>query len=267
MLLSPLLKKTGERIEIETKATVAGVAIEPERGYRLAAATVATAAVATTLTPLCKRCLLLFLLAKPCFLRLHFAEELRDDKLYSYLLLEIVERLKWWCSSVQQCAKIRQQGSNRRFNSFSLNRHLARSYNFGNGLTFGDGFVEDAKNKNIENILKLSGNHRYIMDYMDFVQVRVSDYGLMKIDQTGRIVQFAEKPKGTDLKKMHVALRWSCSSCNDFVSEIIPSVVKDHNVQAYLFNNYLKDIGTIKSSNNVFQVVICGVLEIDDSIM
>ncbi|MFS7918939.1 putative glucose-1-phosphate adenylyltransferase [Helianthus anomalus] len=28
------------------------------------------------------------------------------------------------------------------FNSASLNRHLARAYNFGNGVTFGDGFVE-----------------------------------------------------------------------------------------------------------------------------
>ena len=28
------------------------------------------------------------------------------------------------------------------FNSFSLNRHLARTYNFGNGINFGDGFVE-----------------------------------------------------------------------------------------------------------------------------
>lgn len=28
------------------------------------------------------------------------------------------------------------------FNSFSLNRHLARSYNLGNGVNFGDGFVE-----------------------------------------------------------------------------------------------------------------------------
>lgn len=28
------------------------------------------------------------------------------------------------------------------FNSFSLNRHLARTYNFGNGVNFGDGFVE-----------------------------------------------------------------------------------------------------------------------------
>lgn len=31
-----------------------------------------------------------------------------------------------------------------------------------------------------------------------------SDYGLMKIDNTGRIVQFDEKPKGPDLKAMVV---------------------------------------------------------------
>ena len=31
---------------------------------------------------------------------------------------------------------------------------------------------------------------------------RASDYGLMKIDNNGRIVQFAEKPKGPDLKAM-----------------------------------------------------------------
>ncbi|KAL1343820.1 hypothetical protein AAHE18_08G005100 [Arachis hypogaea] len=206
------------------------------------------------------------------------------------------------------------------FNSFSLNRHLSRLYSFGNGLSFGDGFVEvlaatqtpgetgkkwfqgtadavrqfiwvfeDAKNKNIENILILSGDHLYRMDYMDFVQKhidtnaditvscvpmddsRASDYGLMKIDKTGRIVQFAEKPKGSDLKEMKVdttvlglsaeeakkhpyiasmgvyvfrtetllkLLRWSCSSCNDFGSEIIPSAVKDHNVQPPKFEFY-----------------------------
>lgn len=28
------------------------------------------------------------------------------------------------------------------FNSASLNRHLARAYNFGSGVTFGDGSVE-----------------------------------------------------------------------------------------------------------------------------
>lgn len=28
------------------------------------------------------------------------------------------------------------------FNSASLNRHIARAYNSGNGVTFGDGYVE-----------------------------------------------------------------------------------------------------------------------------
>ncbi|XP_031269077.1 glucose-1-phosphate adenylyltransferase large subunit 2, chloroplastic-like [Pistacia vera] len=215
------------------------------------------------------------------------------------------------------------------FNSFSLNRHLARTYNFGNGVNFGDGFVEvlaatqtpgetgkrwfqgtadavrqfvwvfeDAKNKNVEHVLILSGDHLYRMDYRDFLQKhidsgaditvscvpmddsRASDYGLMKIDSTGRIIQFSEKPKGPDLKAMQVdttvlglsikeavklpyiasmgvylfrtdvllkLLKWSYPSCNDFGSEIIPSAVKHHNVQAYLFNDYWEDIGTIKS--------------------
>ncbi|KAI3460336.1 hypothetical protein Pfo_016999 [Paulownia fortunei] len=215
------------------------------------------------------------------------------------------------------------------FNSFSLNRHLARTYNVGNGVNFGDGFVEvlaatqtpgeagkrwfqgtadavrqfiwvfeDAKHKNVEHILILSGDHLYRMDYMDFVQKHIdtnaditvscvpmddrhaSDYGLMKIDEMGRIIQFAEKPKGSALKAMQVdtsllglphqeamrfpyiasmgvyvfrtdvllnLLRWKYPSCNDFGSEIIPLAVKDHNVQAYLFSDYWEDIGTIKS--------------------
>ncbi|KAA8545992.1 hypothetical protein F0562_020557 [Nyssa sinensis] len=214
------------------------------------------------------------------------------------------------------------------FNSASLNRHIARTY-FGNGVKFGDGFVEvladtqtpgeagmkwfqgtadavrkftwvfeDAKNKNIENILILSGDQLYRMDYMDFVQnhinrnaditvscvpvggSRASDYGLMKIDSRGRIIQFAEKPRGADLKAMQVdttlfglsqqdavktpyiasmgvyvfrtevllnLLRWRYPTSNDFGSEIIPSAVKEHNVQAYLFREYWEDIGTIKS--------------------
>ncbi|XP_047938144.1 glucose-1-phosphate adenylyltransferase large subunit 2, chloroplastic/amyloplastic-like isoform X2 [Salvia hispanica] len=215
------------------------------------------------------------------------------------------------------------------FNSFSLNRHLARTYNFGNGVGFGDGFVEvlaatqtpgetgkkwfqgtadavrqfiwvfdAAKNKNIDHIVILSGDHLYRMDYMEFVQKhidtgaditvscvpmddgRASDFGLMKIDQTGRIIQFAEKPKGSDLKAMQVdtsilglsrqeaakfpyiasmgvyvfktdvllqLLKYTYPSCNDFGSEIIPGAVNNHKVQAYLFNDYWEDIGTIKS--------------------
>ncbi|XP_052192459.1 glucose-1-phosphate adenylyltransferase large subunit 1-like [Diospyros lotus] len=214
------------------------------------------------------------------------------------------------------------------FNSASLNRHIARTY-FGNGVNFGDGFVEvlaatqtpgeagkmwfqgtadavrqftwvfeDAKNKDIENILILSGDHLYRMDYMDLIQnhidrnaditvsctpageSRASDFGLMKIDRNGRVIQFSEKPKGFDLEAMEVdttllglspqeaakapyiasmgiyvfrtdillkLLKWRYPTSNDFGSEIIPSAVMEHNVQAYIFRDYWEDIGTIKS--------------------
>lgn len=33
--------------------------------------------------------------------------------------------------------------------------------------------VQDARSKNIEDVLILSGDHLYRMDYMDFVQVRL----------------------------------------------------------------------------------------------
>ncbi|KAE8008473.1 hypothetical protein FH972_004980 [Carpinus fangiana] len=214
------------------------------------------------------------------------------------------------------------------FNSTSLNRHIARTY-FGNGINFGDGFIEvlaatqtpgesgmkwfqgtadavrqfiwvfeEAKNRHIENILILSGDHLYRMDYMDFVQnhvdrnaditlacaavddSRASDFGLVKIDGRGRIVQFVEKPKGNHLKAMQVdtsllglslqdavkspyiasmgvyvfkteillnLLKWRYTTANDFGSEIIPAAVMEHNVQAYVFRDYWEDIGTIKS--------------------
>ncbi|OWM87236.1 hypothetical protein CDL15_Pgr019283 [Punica granatum] len=205
------------------------------------------------------------------------------------------------------------------FNSASLNRHIARTY-FGNGINFGDGFVEvlaatqtsgetgkqwfqgtadaDAKNRNVENILILAGDQLYRMDYMDFVQnhidrnaeisvscapvgeSRASDYGLVKIDSRGRIIQFSEKPKGDNQKAMRVdtttiglppheaarspyiasmgvyifktdtllnMLKWRYPTSNDFGSEIIPAAVLEHDVQAYIFRDYWEDIGTIKS--------------------
>jgi len=217
------------------------------------------------------------------------------------------------------------------FNSASLNRHLARTYNFGNGVMFGgQGFVEilaatqtpgvggkewfqgtadavrqytwllsDVKNKDVDDIVILSGDHLYRMDYAAFVQKhrecdaditigclpmddeRASDFGLMKIDETGRITEFAEKPEGDALKAMKVDttvlgltsaeakekeyiasmgiyvfkkealidfLTKDYAEDNDFGGEIIPKAAADgRKVQAYLFNDYWEDIGTIKS--------------------
>ncbi|KAI4301624.1 hypothetical protein L6164_034884 [Bauhinia variegata] len=215
------------------------------------------------------------------------------------------------------------------FNSQSLNRHIARTYNLGCGVNFGGGFIEvlaatqtpgesgkkwfqgtadavrqflwlfeDAEHRNIENILILCGDQLYQMDYKDFLQKhinsfadisisclpvddsRASDFGLVKVDKTGRINQFREKPKGELLRSMHVdttilglsaqearkfpyiasmgiylfkkdvllnLLRERYPTANDFGSEVIPMAAKDFSVQAYRFNGYWEDIGTIKS--------------------
>ncbi|KAJ3695290.1 hypothetical protein LUZ60_000667 [Juncus effusus] len=211
------------------------------------------------------------------------------------------------------------------FNSASLNRHISRTYNLGNGVTFGDGFVEvlaatqtsgeagmnwfqgtadavrqfswvleDYKNKDIEHVVILSGDQLYRMDYMKFVQYhinkgaditvscapasdsRASDYGLVKIDKSGRITQFSEKPTGPDLEDMKVEngsvkladnqpyiasmgvyvfnrhvlfnlLKSKYAKSNDFGSDILPSAVTDYHVQSYMFQEYWEDIGTIKS--------------------
>nr|GMD84393.1 glucose-1-phosphate adenylyltransferase large subunit 1-like [Ipomoea batatas] len=157
---------------------------------------------------------------------------------------------------------------------------------------------EDVKNKDIDNILILSGDQLYRMDYMALVQnhidcnsditiscvptneSRASNFGLVKMDHSGRVVQFVEKPKGIDLKEMQVdttllglsseearrnpfiasmgiyvfrtelllnLLGWKYPAFNDFGSEIIPATLTDHRIQAYIFRDYWEDIGTIKS--------------------
>lgn len=68
----------------------------------------------------------------------------------------------------------------------------------------------------------LSGDHLYRMDYRKFVEEhrragaditiaalpcdekRATAFGLMKIDGQGRVVEFAEKPKGDALQRMKV---------------------------------------------------------------
>ncbi|PHJ62954.1 glucose-1-phosphate adenylyltransferase [Nostoc linckia z18] len=206
------------------------------------------------------------------------------------------------------------------FNSASLNRHIARTYNF---TGFNEGFVEvlaaqqTPENPNwfqgtadavrqylwlmeewdVDEYLILSGDHLYRMDYRQFIQRhretgaditlsvipiderRASDFGLMKIDNSGRIIDFSEKPKGEALIKMRVdtsvlgltkeqaqeqpyiasmgiyvfkkevlfKLLRESTERTDFGKEIIPDASKDYNVQAYLFDDYWEDIGTIEA--------------------
>jgi glucose-1-phosphate adenylyltransferase len=111
---------------------------------------------------------------------------------------------------------------------------------------------------------------------------RASDFGLMTIDKNGRVTSFSEKPKGEALKAMRVDttvlglpaekatgspyiasmgiyvfekqvlldLLKAVPDRTDFGKEILPAATKDYNVQAYLFNDYWEDIGTIEAFYN-----------------
>lgn len=152
----------------------------------------------------------------------------------------------------------------------------------------------------VDEYLILSGDHLYRMDYSKFInhhretnaditlsvipidEQRASSFGLMKIDDTGRIIDFSEKPKGDALKQMQVdtttlgldaeqaqrtpyiasmgiyvfkkevleKLLQENTQQTDFGKEIIPEAATNHRVQAYLFNGYWEDIGTIEAFYN-----------------
>jgi glucose-1-phosphate adenylyltransferase len=104
-------------------------------------------------------------------------------------------------------------------------------------------------------------------------------FGLLKTDNAGKIVEFKEKPKGEALETMRVdttnfglsqneseirpylasmgiyvfdypkliELLEKNETAVDFGGEIIPAAINKYNIQAYLFNGYWEDIGTIRS--------------------
>jgi len=149
----------------------------------------------------------------------------------------------------------------------------------------------------INTLLILSGDHLYRMDYRKFLarhyetnaDITISvipivpdsagEFGLLKTDPDGRVVEFREKPSGDDLQAMRVdttsfglsedeararpflasmgiyvfkydrleELLAEDTSRLDFGKEVIPGSINKYNVQAYLFNGYWEDIGTINA--------------------
>ncbi len=147
----------------------------------------------------------------------------------------------------------------------------------------------------IDTLLILSGDHLYRMDYREFLERHyssnadvtvsvipcearsASEFGLLKTDETGRIVEFKEKPKGDDLLSMQVNTTQLGLDANeaqrrpflasmgiyvfkyehleqllaedpnhiDFGKHVIPAAIKSRHVQAYMFDGYWEDIGTI----------------------
>lgn len=139
-------------------------------------------------------------------------------------------------------------------------------------------FLEQAEP---EDVLILSGDHVYEMDYREMLEFhRKSEadatiastpvpfhethrFGILNANKNGRITQFEEKPKyaESNLASMGVYMfKWEVlkrilasdsldqTSAHDFGKNIIPNMLKDdQNLFTYTFDGYWKDIGTVYS--------------------
>jgi glucose-1-phosphate adenylyltransferase len=207
------------------------------------------------------------------------------------------------------------------FLSVSLHRHIANTYKFD---MFSKGFVEilaamqtyeasdwyqgtaDAVRQNAlyvgnegsDEVLILSGDQLYRMDYRDLIEThrgsgadvtiaaipvredQTAGFGLMRIDDTGRVGSFVEKPKtAAEREPYHTPEEWiedrgiPCNGrhylanmgiylfntdvlmevlnarplATDFGKDIFPRNVGAKKIHAHLFDGYWEDLGTIKS--------------------
>ena len=132
-----------------------------------------------------------------------------------------------------------------------------------------------------EYVLILSGDHIYKMDYAEMLahhkennadatiavigvpMEEASRFGIMNTNETGRIIEFEEKPPvpKSNLASMGIYIfNWKLlrqmlvedmvneDSHHDFGKDIIPRLLNDgRNLYAYNFKGYWKDVGTIDS--------------------
>lgn len=134
---------------------------------------------------------------------------------------------------------------------------------------------------NPENVLILSGDHIYKMDYnlmlnehldnnadltVSVIEVpweEASRFGIMSTDDKGRITKFSEKPKKPDsnLASMGIYIfKWKAlrkalledhendKSSHDFGNDVIPKMLNEKKkLFVYRFEGYWRDVGTVKS--------------------
>ena len=138
-------------------------------------------------------------------------------------------------------------------------------------------------------VVILAGDHLYRMDYRPFLSAHVahkadisiavhpvrreeaSEFGIMRVDDEGRIVEFHEKPKdpkvlnslaikGADHRRAFLASMGiyifnrdmlfdvlSDKAMADFGREVIPASIGKSKVMSFRFDDYWRDIGTIRS--------------------
>ena len=153
------------------------------------------------------------------------------------------------------------------------------------------------KEPGIRYVLILSGDQLYRMDYRDMLNTHIAanaectistipvnadaarGFGIMQLDDTGRVKGFVEKPKDDDaLESVRTPADWidthgiqsngreylasmgiylfnrdllvdilESTEHDDFGRDIFPMVINQHHVQTHLFDGYWEDIGTIKA--------------------
>jgi glucose-1-phosphate adenylyltransferase len=149
-----------------------------------------------------------------------------------------------------------------------------------------------------DQVLILSGDQLYRMDFRQLVKThresqadvtiavlpvtaeQASGFGIMRLDETGRVIGFLEKPQTeAQLKPLFTSAQWieargiECKDrhylasmgiylfnrdvlfellnapplATDFGKHIFPRSIRSHHVQAHLFDGYWEDLGTVKA--------------------
>ncbi|MCS6851165.1 MAG: glucose-1-phosphate adenylyltransferase [Gemmataceae bacterium] len=157
-------------------------------------------------------------------------------------------------------------------------------------------------------VLILSGDQLYRMDFRQLVKThrdtgadvtiavlpvakeQASGFGIMRLNETGRVVGFVEKPENeAALRPLYTPADWieargiPCKGrhylasmgiylfkrqvlfdllntpplAKDFGKEVFPRSIHTHHVQAHLFDGYWEDLGTIKAYHEA-NLALCG---------
>ncbi len=135
--------------------------------------------------------------------------------------------------------------------------------------------VDRIEEEDITEVLVLSGDHIYKMDYspllefhreneadatlaaIRFPEEALQRFGTVVVDEKGQVVRFQEKVKnpesnlvsmGVYIFKKELLRSWlEGRTGHDFGRNIFPKIVSKGRIFAYLFDGYWRDIGTVES--------------------
>jgi glucose-1-phosphate adenylyltransferase len=132
--------------------------------------------------------------------------------------------------------------------------------------------------KNADNVIILSGDHIYKMNYQKMIREHennnadltiavkpvewemASEFGILSVNDEGRITEFEEKPakpksnlasmgiyifKASALEKVLIEFCGE-KGLTDFGKDIIPAMIENMNVFGYRFEDYWRDVGTLE---------------------